>query len=214
MPPSENCEPYRHSIAIISDIHANAVALDAVLADIECDSVDQIICLGDVAGTGPQPVETLERIQQLECPVVMGNVDETLLNPPKDETYDDLAESDQMFTVIDAWCADQLSGRHETFLQSFDPTVELERPNGTRLFCYHGSPRSHSEEVSAITSEERLDELFETVDADVLAGGHTHFPFARRYKGRFFSTLGVSVSPASGIKISVGFEIHRGRNTQ
>lgn len=112
----------------------------------------------------------------------MGNVDETLMNPPKDETFDDLTESDRMFAEIDTWCAEQLSGTHKTFLQSFDSTFELKRPNGTRLFCYHGSPRSHSEEVTAITSEERLDELFDTVDTDVLAGGHTHFPFTRRYK--------------------------------
>lgn len=53
------------SLALISDIHANTTALDVVLADIGRDSVDHIICLGDVAGTGPQPVETLERIQHV-----------------------------------------------------------------------------------------------------------------------------------------------------
>ncbi|WP_227380812.1 metallophosphoesterase family protein [Haladaptatus halobius] len=171
------------TIAIISDIHANAVALDSILTDIERDSVDQIICLGDIAGTGPQPVRTLEHLQELECPVVLGNVDETLLDPPSNDSLDEFTDADQNFAEIDAWCADQLSAAHKSFIQSFDSTLEFELPDGIRLYCYHGSPRSHSEEVHATTSEERLDELFENVDAHLLAGGHTHFPFIRRYQG-------------------------------
>lgn len=170
-------------IAIISDIHGNAVALDAVLTDIERDSVGQIVCLGDVAGTGPDPVGALERLQRLDCPVVMGNVDDTMLDQPSDDSLDNLSESDRMVAEIDAWCADQLSASHTTFIRSFDSTLELERPNGIRLFCYHGSPRSYSQGVPATTPEERLDAVFEDIDADLFAGGHTHFPFTRRSKG-------------------------------
>ena len=62
------------AIALIADIHGNLPALDAVLEELEREGVDQILCLGDVA-VGPQPTETLERVRELGCPVVMGNWD-------------------------------------------------------------------------------------------------------------------------------------------
>ena len=62
-------------VAIISDIHGNIFALDAVLAAIESRKIKQIICPGDVAATGPQPREVIARLKQLGCPVVMGNTD-------------------------------------------------------------------------------------------------------------------------------------------
>lgn len=68
-------------VAIIADLHGNRIALDVVLADIERESVDGIVCLGDVAATGPQPQETVERLRELDCPVVMGNADTELLRP-------------------------------------------------------------------------------------------------------------------------------------
>jgi predicted phosphodiesterase len=61
--------------ALIADIHANLVSFDAVLADIDRARMDQIVCLGDVAATGPQPRETLARLRRLGCPVVLGNAD-------------------------------------------------------------------------------------------------------------------------------------------
>jgi len=60
-------------IAIIADIHGNLTALEAVLADLEDTGADRVVCLGDVAATGPQPHETVARLRALGCPVVMGN---------------------------------------------------------------------------------------------------------------------------------------------
>lgn len=68
-------------IALIADIHGNVVALDEVLAELEKKAVDQIVCLGDVAAGGPRPAQTLERLRELDCPVVMGNADQWLLTP-------------------------------------------------------------------------------------------------------------------------------------
>lgn len=170
-------------VGIISDIHANAVALEAVLADIERDAPDQLVCLGDVAGTGPEPVQSIERLEQVGCPVVRGNVDADLLDPPATGPAVDATDTDRVITAIDAWCADQLSGDHERYIRSFEETIELDLSSGTELVCYHGSPRSPTEEIRSTTPDEQLNELFAGIQGDVLAGGHTHFPFARRYKG-------------------------------
>jgi len=70
--------------AIISDIHSNLVALEAVLEDIKTQNVDQIVCLGDVCGYGPQPIECVDRIRQTAAWTLKGNHDEALFIEPKD----------------------------------------------------------------------------------------------------------------------------------
>jgi predicted phosphodiesterase len=69
-------------IALISDIHGNEVALEAVLKDIKKAGVDQIACLGDVVALGPLPVAVLQMIQDLDCPCVLGNHDAFMIDPP------------------------------------------------------------------------------------------------------------------------------------
>ena len=59
-------------LAVLSDIHGNFRALEAVLADLRDQRVEEFVCLGDVV-LGPQPTETLGRVRALGCPVVMGN---------------------------------------------------------------------------------------------------------------------------------------------
>lgn len=55
-------------VAVFSDIHGNAVALDAVLADIAARGADALLCLGDAVQGGPQPVEVVARLRALGCP--------------------------------------------------------------------------------------------------------------------------------------------------
>ena len=62
--------------AILSDIHANLEALEAVLADARAQDCTHFVCLGDVVGYNANPHECVELIQELECPVVKGNHDE------------------------------------------------------------------------------------------------------------------------------------------
>jgi predicted phosphodiesterase len=75
-------------VALVSDIHGNAVALRTVLKTVEQEDPDRIVCLGDVVANGPQPSESLEMITELGCPVVMGNVDEALLTPERIDNKD------------------------------------------------------------------------------------------------------------------------------
>lgn len=63
-------------IAVFSDVHANLEALQAVLSDMEALALDQRVCLGDTVGYGPDPVECLEKVRALGCPIVKGNHDE------------------------------------------------------------------------------------------------------------------------------------------
>jgi len=67
-------------IALLSDIHGNIHALNAVLDELSTEKIDQYVCLGDVVEHGPNPRESLARILELNCPVVMGNTDERMIS--------------------------------------------------------------------------------------------------------------------------------------
>lgn len=62
-------------LAVLSDIHSNLQALEAVLAECRSRGVTEYCCLGDIVGYGANPVECLQRIRALQCPVVQGNHD-------------------------------------------------------------------------------------------------------------------------------------------
>ncbi|MDP8903811.1 MAG: metallophosphatase family protein [Chloroflexota bacterium] len=163
-------------VALIADIHGNAVALEAVLADIDRRGADEIVCLGDVAAGGPQPREALQRLRTRGCAVVRGNADDWLLGsvPAEDD-----AEKQWLRAIVE-WARAQLSEPDLAYLESFVPVIELDLGRSRRLLCFHGSPRASADRLLATTPEEELARLFAGAAADVFAGGHTHLQLARR----------------------------------
>lgn len=173
--------------ALISDIHGNLTAFEAVLADIAHCRVSQIICLGDVIASGPQPRQCLERLQSLHCPVVMGNTDEWMLNPVSKHIQHEHAEK---ILAIDEWCAAQLSEEDKAYIGTFRPFLEHPLSSSQTLLCYHGSPRSNTEVIRADTPESELQPMFADHWGSVMAGGHTHTVLLRRYKDAFLLNPG------------------------
>jgi predicted phosphodiesterase len=98
--------------AILSDIHANLEALEAVLADARMQSCTHYVCLGDVVGYNANPSECVKIIQDLECPVVKGNHDEQASMAATTEGFNELAEEaigwtrDHLSADDKAWLAD------------------------------------------------------------------------------------------------------------
>jgi predicted phosphodiesterase len=163
-------------LALIADIHGNLPALDAVLAEIDREGVDRIICLGDIS-IGPQPVETLERVRSLGCPVIMGNWDAWFVQgmPQFD------GRLGQVLGDLRTWSVEQFSSEQRQYLTGFAPTVEVPLPNGATLLAFHGSPRSFEDSIFATTPDQELEQMFAGRTALVLAGGHTHFQLFRRF---------------------------------
>jgi putative phosphoesterase len=174
-------------VALIADIHGNLVALDTVLAAIDREQVDQIVCLGDVALLGPEPIPALERLEELGCPVIMGNTDEWILGEPEPFAG---AGRDPILDDRMNWTIAQLTDRHRSFLRSFAPTLELDLGSGVRMVCFHGSPRSHSEGIGASTAVEDLKAAFDGQTATLMAGGHTHRQLLRRVDGQWLINPG------------------------
>ena len=166
-------------LALISDIHGNNVALEAVLSQLPTQNVTQLICLGDIASTGPQPREVIKRLQEIDCSVVMGNMDAWLLQP-EPRSQPDLRR--QRWQDMDIWCAEQLSSADRAYLRTFQPRIECPLPAEKMLLCYHGSPRSYIERILPTTPEEDLDQIFARVGGDIKVGGHTHIQMVRRFK--------------------------------
>jgi putative phosphoesterase len=160
-------------LAIISDIHGNLVALEAVLADIERQHCDQIICLGDAVEDGPHPRECLHRILELGCETVMGNTDERMLKFHR-QTPD--SSVDSVSYRRNFWSANQLDHDDCELIKSFKPFLKLEL-GGLDLIAYHGSPRSNTDPIVQSSSSEELEAFLVGHTANLFVGGHTHRPF-------------------------------------
>jgi predicted phosphodiesterase len=165
--------------AILSDIHGNLAALEAVLADLGAAGVNRAVCLGDVAATGPQPHQVIQRLQALNAPTVMGNTDEWLLNP---QPTPDADADTKRHEAIDAWCVTQLDSTDLEYLRTFCPTVEVGLGGGYSLLAYHGSPRSYNEQILPMLSEDELKDALSGFHASVMAGGHTHWQMMRHFE--------------------------------
>lgn len=172
-------------LAVIADIHGNAVALDAALADIE--QVDALVCLGDVAEGGPQPVECVERLREVGCPVVLGNTDEWLVDIVTDGV-------DPVRVAQGRWTVQQLGDERIAFLQSLRASFQV-----GDVLCFHGSPRSNEELLQPTTPDEEFEERLAGADARVLTGGHIHLQWTRRFRGSLFFNPG-SVGMANDFK--------------
>lgn len=166
-------------VALISDIHANEVALRAVFQHIKDHGIDITICLGDVATLGPHPREILALLQENNCPCIMGNHDEFLLNKQLIESYTEAPIIKQAVN----WCRDQLSSQDLDYIRTFKTGLNIELDRENQLMLFHGSPRSHMENLLATTPPEDLDVMLGERRGTVMAGGHTHLPMLRQHKG-------------------------------
>jgi putative phosphoesterase len=166
-------------IGIISDVHGNLLALDAVLQELEHQGVDRIVCLGDTAALGPQPRDVLARLRDLECDVILGNTDAWLLDPKPHAIRDDYS---RRVAEVEQWCADQLLPKDLEFVRSFRSMILVSLGAGSEMLCYHGSPRSDSDRVLAVTPADELVRMLDGVSAPIMAGGHTHEQMLRPYR--------------------------------
>jgi predicted phosphodiesterase len=169
-------------VAIISDIHGNLVALKTVLNEINKSKPNQLVCLGDVAASGPEPHEVVDLLQHTKCSFVMGNTDEWIIDPKADEIdFEGPPEEVSRATEIELWSANQLTSSDRQFLSTFKPTIRITFPNGETLLCFHGSPRSNKEPLPSTLAEDDLKSLLEGQLALLYACGHTHTQMFRRF---------------------------------
>ena len=159
-------------VAVLSDVHGNAVALEAVLAELAEIQPDVVVFGGDLTW-GPEPEATLALVDSLPMPTVFvrGNGERTLL-----------AEGDEP-AERKPWLRAQHSSESLARLATFVERASIDVAGlGPVRFC-HGSPRSDEEVVTPETPEARVRLFMAGVEERVLVTAHTHLQFDRRVAG-------------------------------
>lgn len=177
-------------VAVLADIHGNAPALQAVLAELEREDVDVVVLNGDLAD-GPMPVQTLELLEGLgdRAVWVRGNTDRWLV-----DAYDGRLELPGLPTNPSSgwftWCAGQLERAHRDRLADLPLIVSLEIDGlGHVAFC-HATARDDNEFVLVDSPVALFRDAFAKLDEPTVVLGHTHMPFDRLADGRRFVNSG------------------------
>jgi len=175
-------------IAVISDIHGNLTALEAVLKDINERGVDQVINLGDLVFRGPYPSEVLAALQDLKAPTLRGNTEDMLFQDwPAGDWRQEVAE----------WTRSVLSPDELAYLRGLPFSLRLELDD-YKFLLVHASTRDNNQGFVAETPEEQLLELLGPPDHDALVAGHVHRQFLRRAAGRLLINPGAVGLPFDG----------------
>lgn len=181
-------------IAIISDIHSNRLALEAVLDDIVREGVDGTFNLGDLVSGPMEPNWVADILIDLDIPTVRGNHERMLIDNPPDR-----------LGPVDRFAQDRMESRHRAFINSLPETLALLDD----VFLCHGTPTSDDEpwldgwwtgRTSTQPDEATVTAKAEGFDYPVLLCGHTHIPRAVRLRdGRLIVNPG-----AVGIQFNHG----------
>ncbi len=159
-------------LAIISDIHGNLEALDAVLADIEAKGIKKIYCLGDIIGYGPNPRECIDLVMQRAEVTILGNHDQAALFDP--EGFNAGAERAIFWTRKQLELGDR--AKNELRWEFLGELPRLRR-EGQLLFV-HGSARNPLNEYvfpEDIYNQRKMERIFSLVERYCFQG-HTHIP--------------------------------------
>lgn len=184
-------------IAIISDMHGNDFAFEKVEADIKSQGIDQVVCLGDAIQGGAQPKETVSRLRNMNCPVVMGNADDWLLTGIEKGKDKIPAERLKKMSAVRDWTVSKLSDDDINFIKSFQATITINLEKDLDLLCFHASPTDYDDIILPTTSEEDFQKYLGAFNKNILAGGHTHTQQIRRCGERFFLNPGSIGRPFS-----------------
>jgi diadenosine tetraphosphatase ApaH/serine/threonine PP2A family protein phosphatase len=166
-------------IAVMSCIHGNYAALDAVLLDIDQQKAEKIFCVGDLVGYGPHPNAVVAQIRSLDIPTCAGCWDEDIVEGLNacDCSYPSLLAEKRGQQAHD-WTNKQITPENREFLAKLPHSLK----EGNLAFV-HGSPHSNHEyllpELDAFVALERVI----STGADILFCGHTHVPYVRTLDG-------------------------------
>ncbi|PZO15526.1 MAG: metallophosphatase family protein [Leptolyngbya foveolarum] len=162
-------------IAVISCIHGNLAALEAVLADIDQQGAAQTFCLGDLVGYGPYPNEVVAMIRDRQIPSCQGCWDEDIIDGLNacECSYPSLL-AEKRGRLAHEWTDAEVTAETREYLAQMPLALRHEN-----LYFVHGSPQSQHEyllpETSAFIALERV----LATGADILFCGHTHVPYVR-----------------------------------
>lgn len=185
-------------IAILSDLHGNSAATEAVLAAIDTEAPDAVYCLGDLVGYGAFPNETTALIRERGIPTIMGNYDDGV-GFDRDDcgcAYQD-AEEEARGQQSLVWTRRVTTDESKAYLRTLVPEIRFEAA-GCRFLLVHGSPRRMNEYLFEDRDPRSLERIAQVAACDVLIFGHTHKPWVRKIADVLFINAGSVGKPKDG----------------
>ncbi len=165
-------------LGVISDVHANVLALEAAVTAMRQRGVDNIICLGDLVGYGPSPNETIDLIRSEGIVCTLGAADERIAFDFARTRKPRAGVADQ---ILD-WTREVIEPRHVEFLRGLPVQRRMNTPAG-RLRFFHGSPESPGERINLNQDPVSLMQLLERNRCNIMIAGASHVPFYRQLAG-------------------------------
>ncbi|MFC4735844.1 metallophosphoesterase family protein [Bacillus daqingensis] len=183
--------------ALLSDVHGNEAALDAVLEDIQSNRVSAIVMLGDISYRGPKPSECLEKVRTHCDYVIKGNADEWAVRGI--HAGEVPAEAIELMRAEQTFTAGHLSEDQRAYLHHLPSSLELPLSNKRQLYAVHATPES----LFTVIPKHAEDEAFQAFGsanprADYYAYGHIHDPHYRRINGKSIINTGSVGLPFDG----------------
>ena len=183
-------------LAFVSDIHGNAVALDAVLEDIKKRGIDQIIVLGDICYRGPEPKRSLDLVRSLNTDVIKGNADEWIVRGIKKGEVPENIHS--LMSKERDWSVSKLDDDSVKYLQNLPEELTLDF-DSIKIHVFHATPTSLFDVVQSDESNEKVLDKLVTKDADIFIYGHIHKSFVRFIDGKCVVNTGSVGLPFDGL---------------
>lgn len=170
-------------ILIISDIHGNYPALEAVARQFRPESFDHVINCGDSLVYAPFPNETLDWLRTHKVISILGNTDKKVIKLLQGDSFKKPSKPDKRIMYTST--AGNLTEENSSYLQSFAKSSVLVLPGPqadgdprrNQLGIFHGSPEKHHEFLFSTTSHARFRELARKHPYRVVATGHSHTPY-------------------------------------
>lgn len=164
-------------IAIISDIHANMHALEAVMRDLRRMAPDRVIVNGDLVGRGPQSREVLETVDRQAWSVIKGNHEEFWAQCGRGDLPPEWQESWWKPTRMQI---EQLDSAWFDWMEALPQEIVIALPGAPTVQIVHGSPRRSNEGLYAHVTDDELLTTLGNTPHPVVVGAHTHVPMDRR----------------------------------
>jgi putative phosphoesterase len=197
-------------IAVISDIHGNQVALDAVLDDLhKRPAVDQIVIAGDLCLNGPRPKQVLNMLRELNYPVIQGNVDY--------ETVSEAPDKGAKKRSIIAWTRQEIGQEGIDYLAALPHSYLVNNPNGEDALVVHANPLNQEDAIFPTSPDSTLEQLLGSLAPTIgaLAFGHVHIAYVRRWRHLLLVDVGSCGLPRDeDIRASYGILIWQDESWQ
>jgi predicted phosphodiesterase len=186
-------------VAVFTDVHGNLPALRAVLAEIDRRGPwDRIIAGGDYCLNGANPAEAFDLSRERADAVLQGNTDRD--NAEAGASDPDLGARKRASIE---WTCLQLGAERTAALAGLAFDSRVEAPDGRALLVVHANPRDLDRHIVPDASETELDELVGGVDADILAFGHLHIAYRRRFRALRLFDIAACGLPRDGDRRAV-----------